>query len=558
MENAAYVIGLDYGTLSGRGILVRCADGHVMAEAVREYTHGVMNRQLPDGTRLPDNGWNLEHPADYLEVLDTVIPGLIRDSGADPDRIVGIGIDFTSCTMLPVDAGAVPLCMKEEFASRRNAYVKLWKHHGADAQAQKINRILDETGLGADVRFGGKCSSELMMPKVMETLQEDPQVYEAADEFLEAGDWLTRVLTSSRNRSSSMAGYKMWWNQEQGYPPESFFASLDGRLKDFISRKMPGKVCPMGSRIGRLNAEWAGRLGLREGTSVAPSIIDSHAGVPGSGVAASGQMMLVLGTSSVLAALSRTPFSGKGVMGGVRDAVVPGYYMFESGLACVGDLFAWYMTNMLPACVEREAKQTGKDLFRLLNEKAEKKKPGENGLLALGWWNGNKTPFVDAALSGSLMGMTLETRPEDIYRALIESTAFDTRVILDLFEAHGSRAEEIVASGGIAAKNPFLMQVYADICEKPIRVAASSQTAALGAAIYGALAAGEEEGGFSSYQEAVKRICPASDLVYSPNPAHIPTYRRLYGWFRKAARSMGDQNADLLHGLHGSRQGMIE
>lgn len=549
MAAETYTIGLDFGTLSGRGILVRCSDGEITAEAVKEYTHGVMTQVLPDGETPLDKEWALEDPADYLEVLDTVIPALLKDTNVDPDQIIGIGIDFTSCTMLPVDAQGVPLCMKQEYRKRRNAYAKLWKHHGADRQAQKINEILTEQGLETDVRFGGRCSSELMFPKAMETYQEDPELYAAADEFLEAGDWLTRLLTGGNKRSCSMAGYKLWWNRKDGYPSEGFFSAADKKLGRFIPEKIRGELCPVGTSAGELTAEWADRLGLRTGIAVAPAVIDSHAGAPGSGVASPSAMMLVLGTSSVLVAMSDRPFSGNGVLGGVDSAVVPGYFAYESGLACVGDLFDWYIRNMLPAAYVKAAEESSRDVYSVLNEKAERLAPGQSGILALDWWNGNKTPFVDAGLSGAIFGMTLETRPEEIYRALIEATAFATRTIAELYKEHGVQAEEIVASGGIARKNAFLMQIYADILGMRIKVAGTAQTAALGAAIYAALAAGKENGGYDSYEKAVEHMVPDFIRVYEPDAVRQGEYNKLYKLFQNYSKILGSEYRDMQHEL---------
>lgn len=534
-----YTIGLDYGTLSGRGVLARCSDGEILTSAVKEYTHGVMDQTLPDGkTQLPP-AWCLEYPADYVEVLDTVIPKLLKESGVAKEDIIGIGIDFTSCTMMPVDADAVPLCEKPEFVSRRNAYVKLWKHHGAQKQADQINELLEREGLTEDPRFGGKVSPELLIPKVMEILEEDPEIYEAADEILEAGDWLTRLLTGSHNRSCSMAGYKAWWNERDGYPEHEFYKKLNPALETFAEDKMPGKVCPIGKAIGTLTKEWADRLGLPQGIAVAPTLIDSHAGFPGSGIYSDRQMMLVLGTSSVMAALNKKPYAEKGICGAVRDALVPGYYALESGLAAVGDLFGWFVDEMTPASYKEEAEQEGLNLHAFLSKKAEQLKPGQSGVIALDWWNGNKTPFVNGELSGVLLGMTLHTKPEEIYRALIEATAFGTKRILDLYEANGASVEEIVVSGGIALKNPMLMQIYANVLGKTLKIAASDQAAALGSAVYAAIAAGKKAGGYDAYSEAVQHMSNVRENCYMPQEKYAEIYKKMYSIYCQFGDMMG-------------------
>lgn len=546
---AKYAIGLDFGTLSGRGVLVRCQDGKIMSKAVKEYTHGVMDRFLPDGkTKLPE-GSCLEYPGDYLEVLDFVIPSLIRNSRVKKEDIIGIGIDFTACSVLPIDQNAVPLCMKKEFSSRRNAYVKIWKHHSARDQGDRVNKILKELGINEEPRFGGTVSPELMVPKVMEIFEEDREIYDRADEIIEAGDWLTRLLTNSHSRSISMAGNKSWWEVPEGYPSEEIYDKLCPGLGRFAVEKMPGAICEIGQTIGKLCPEWASRLGLNPGVVVAPAIIDSHAGFPGSGIYRGDQVMLVLGTSSVVLALSKKPFSRKGVYGNVKNTVVPGYYSLESGLAAVGDLFGWFTDNMVPGSCAEQAKREKISIHELLSQRAGMLAPGESGLIALDWWNGNKTPFVNVNLFGVLMGMTLKTKPEEIYRTLIEATAFGARRILDIYEENDVDIKEIIASGGITHKNHFLMQIYADILGKNIRIAESDETAALGSAIYAALSAGTSQGGYDHYEEAVKHMCKNSQKTYIPNPEYTKQYDNLYNIYCQLENMLGGQGENLFHEL---------
>lgn len=544
-----YTIGLDYGTLSGRGVLVSCRDGRITASAEKAYTNGVMERQLMGGGGLLPDRWCLQYPTDYLEVLTFVIPKLLKESGVSGKDIIGIGIDFTSCTVLPTDAEQKPLCEQPRFRNRRNAYAKLWKHHGAQKQAEQINHVLKARGCLSDPRFGGKISSELMIPKVMETLQEDPEIYDAAFQFIEAGDWMTGILTNSNKRSCSMAGYKLWWNQEQGYPDSDFFRTLTPGLKNFVTEKLPGEVCSVGGKAGTLTKAWAKRLGLMEGIAVAPAMIDSHAGFPGSGICREGQMMMVLGTSSVMVALSRFPYSGKGILGAVKDAIVPGYYALESGLASVGDLFSWYIDNCVPAAYSQEAQKLHISLYQYLNSKAGKLQPGESGLLALAWWNGNKTPHVNGTLSGAIAGMTLATRPEHIYRALIEATAFGTRDIIELYENNGVKLDGISASGGISVKNPFIMQLYADILGKEIYVSNCTQTAALGSAMYAALSAGSACGGYDTYGEAVCNMKQTDEILYKPNARNMEKYKELYSLHKSFSDIMGTREKNIMNRL---------
>ncbi|KAK8839056.1 hypothetical protein M9Y10_032522 [Tritrichomonas musculus] len=545
-----YTIGLDYGTLSARGVLVRCCDGKIMSSASKTYPHGVIQDHLldPQVTLPPD--WCLQDPQDYIEAIEFIIPELVKQSKVEKTDIIGIGIDFTSCTILPIDSQATPLCVKPEFRGEKNAYVKLWKHHGAQKQANKINEILTKFKLSETPRFGGKISSELMVPKVLEMLEEAPHVYESAAEILEAGDWLTRILTNSNKRSCSMAGYKAWWNENDGYPDKSFFAQVDERLENFVDSKLPGQVCLIGQKIGELSVEWSERLGLKPGIAVAPTVIDSHAGFPGSGASCSDQMLLVLGTSSVAIALGDRAYSEKGVCGGVKDAIVPGFYALESGLASVGDLFEWFVDNFVPMRYYKEAEEKKMSIHELLSEKADKLMPGQSGLLALDWWNGNKTPFVDGNLSGELIGMTLSTKPEDVYRCLIEATAFGTRMIKEVYEGTGIHIKEVIASGGIASKNPLLMQIYSDVLNVEIKIADCDQAAALGSAIYAALSAGKDKGGFDHYDEAVKSMSKVKNCGFSPNPNSVQTYNQIYQIYKKLSMTAGQNERDILNDLH--------
>lgn len=549
MDNK-YVIGIDYGTLSGRSVLVSCRDGSIKASAVKSYAHGVMDEFLPGRTvKLPPD-FALEHPQDYLDVLESTIPAILKESGVNKQDIIGIGIDFTSCTMLPIDEIGVPLCFKPEWKDHPHSYVKLWKHHSAQKQADQINRILEEYNLSSEPRFGGRVSPELMIPKIMETFQCDRKVYDEAAEFLEAGDWLTRILTGSRQRSCSMAGYKAWWLPESRYPDLSFYEKIDSGLRNIISEKMNGNICGIGRQIGQLNEEWAKKLGLMPKISVAASIIDSHAGVPGSGICNKNQMMLVVGTSSVMVALSESSYAEKGICGAFKGGIVPGYYALESGLAAVGDTLGWFVDNCVPESYVNSARQKGIGIHDLLIQKASAYTPGQSGLLALDWWNGNKTPYVDGELTGVILGLNLRTKPEEIYRALIESTAYGTRMIMEIFENAGVPIKEIIASGGIANKNPLFMQIYADVLGKPVKLADSDQTAALGSAIYAALAAGKGNGGYDSYEEAVLSMSGQKELCYLPNQKNAKIYDLLYDEYCKAGKKMKETEDCILHHLH--------
>jgi L-ribulokinase len=537
-----YVIGLDFGTKSGRALVADAKTGETAGEAVRDYDHGVMDRFLPDGKTALGSEWALQHPQDYLDTLEYTVREAVSLAGISAGDIIGLSIDFTACTILPIDAASTPLCFLDKYKNRPHAYVKLWKHHAALSQTRRINEILAEKGLIDLPLYGGKVSSELFLPKVMQILEEDPEIYHAADTILEAADWLTLLLTGKKRRSFSMASYKAMWDGEK-YPSGKLLGAFNPGLERLVEEKMSAEIVPVGSRLGELNEEWAGRLGLFPGTAVGASVIDAHAGLPGCGITKPGRMMLIVGTSSVQAALSEKPYSGKGIMGGVKGGVkggiIEGYYALESGLAGVGDIFEWFITNAVPEQYRAMAKAEEKSLFRFLGELAEKKRPGESGLLALDWWNGNKTPYVNAGLSGVLIGCTMATRPEDIYRALIEATGFGTRAIMDAFKEAGLGINEIRACGGIAEKDAVLMRIYADITNREIKVSASGQTAALGAAMYASVAAGADRGGYRWIADAAAAMSRIRVQSFTPNPDNAEIYSALYGRYRELSGYFG-------------------
>lgn len=530
-----YVIGLDYGTLSCRAALVVCGTGEILADTVQPYKHQVMDQTLPDGKTKLSRNWALQHPQDYLDAMEITIKSVLEQTGICGECVIGIGIDFTSCTMLPIDKEGTPFCMKPGYESRPHAYVKLWKHHAAQYEADKINEILSRGQYREKYKIDEKVSSELLLPKAMQILDEDPQLYAEADQLLEAGDWLTRTLTGSGKRSASTAGYKAWWEEGRGYPEKGFYEAFDSRLQNFVEEKLKGEICPVDQAVGYLTEDWALRLGLCSGIAVAPAIIDSHAGVPGSGVLEKGQMMLVVGTSSVALALSDKSYYGKGIVGTVKNAIIPGYYALESGIAAVGDSLEWFVTNCVPESYYRQAEKEGKNIHTYLSQKAAELNPCESPVMALDWLGGNKTPYVDGSLMGGFYGITLQTKPEELYRALIEATAFGTRRIVESMEESGTKVQEVITSGGISKKNPFFMQIYADVLGLKLRVAENMQTAALGSAIYAAVAAGKEKGGYGTIAEAVRAMTRVEEPRYYPVKENQETYSRLYKKYKEMA-----------------------
>ena len=530
MSADKYAIGIDFGTESGRAVLVETKTGKEIAAAVYAYENGVIDERLPvDGAAVRlEPEWALQDPQDYIRTFQQTIPAVLSQAGVNPEDVIGIGIDFTACTMMPVRTDGTPLCSLPDYRRRPHAWVKLWKHHAAQPEADKINdtaRSLGETWLD---RYGGKISSEWFFAKAMQILNEAPEIYATADRLLEAADWVVWQLTGVEKRNSCTAGYKAMWSKREGYPPDAFFRELDPRLEKIIDEKMARTIYPIGAKAGELTAQAAAWTGLRQGTAVAVANVDAHVSVPAATVTEPGRMVMIMGTSICHMLLGKEERRVEGMCGVVEDGIIPGLFGFEAGQSGVGDIFAWFLNNCIPADYQDEARERTMDIHQLLEEKAAMQKPGQHGLLALDWWNGNRSVLVDVDLSGLLIGATLGTKAEDIYRALIEATAYGTRVIIEAFEKNGVPVEELVACGGLPEKNKLLMQIYADVTGRNFKISASKQTPALGSAMFGAVAAGSRAGGYDTIFEAARRMARLKDEVYQPIPANRKIYDRLF------------------------------
>ncbi|MCY7917125.1 ribulokinase [Bacillus vallismortis] len=538
----AYTIGVDFGTLSGRAVLVHVETGEELAAAVKEYRHAVIDTVLPKtGHKLPRD-WALQDPADYLEVLETTIPALLEQTGVEPKDIIGIGIDFTACTILPVDRTGQPLCMLPEYEEEPHSYVKLWKHHAAQKHADRLNQIAEEEGEAFLQRYGGKISSEWMIPKVMQIAEEAPHIYEAADRIIEAADWIVYQLCGSLKRSNCTAGYKAIWSEKAGYPSDEFFGKLNPLMKTITNDKLAGSIHSVGERAGGLTEKMAQLTGLLPGTAVAVGNVDAHVSVPAVGITEPGKMLMIMGTSTCHVLLGEDVHIVPGMCGVVDNGILPGYAGYEAGQSCVGDHFDWFVKTCVPQAYREEAEEKNMGIHELLSEKANLQAPGESGLLALDWWNGNRSTLVDADLTGMLLGMTLLTKPEEIYRALVEATAYGTRMIIETFKESGVPIEELYAAGGIAEKNPFVMQIYADVTNMDIKISGSPQAPALGSAIFGALAAGKENGGYDDIKEAAAHMGKMKDISYTPNAENAAVYEKLYAEYKELVHYFGKEN----------------
>ncbi|MEK0315221.1 ribulokinase [Cohnella sp. 56] len=530
--SAKYAIGVDYGTQSGRAVLVDLANGHEIADHVTPYPHGVIDEKLPGSGLELGHDWALQHPDDYLEVLRRSVPAVLQASGVSPEDVIGLGIDFTACTMLPVDASGTPLCLTPEWQDNPHGWVKLWKHHAAQDEADRLNAIAAERGERFLPRYGGKISSEWMIAKVWQILNEAPEVYEATDRFTEATDWVISQLTGEFVRNSCTAGYKSIWHKQEGYPSPDFFKALDPRLESLTATKLRGDIKPLGTKAGELTAEMAALTGLKAGTAIAVGNVDAHAAVPAVGVVDEGKLVMAMGTSICHMLLGKEEVEVEGMCGVVEDGIIEGYLGYEAGQSAVGDIFEWFVEEAVPAYVKEAAEKEGVGVHQWLTERAAQYKPGETGLVALDWWNGNRSVLVDTNLTGVVVGYTLLTKPEELYRTLLEATAFGTRTIIDAFHNNGVPVHEVYACGGLPQKNALLMQIYADVTNREIKVADSKQTPAVGAAMFGAVAAGAAKGGYDSVVDAAKAMARVREETFKPIPDNVAVYERLYAEYR--------------------------
>ena len=511
----ALVVGVDFGTLSGRTLVVRVEDGAELGSAVHAFTHGVVDERLPTtGVRLPPD-WALQVPSDYIDVLRISVPEAIEAAGVDPADVIGMATDFTACTMVPTTDEGTPLCELPHFAGRPHAYVKLWKHHAAQGQAVRINDLAAKRGESWLPRYGGFISSEWEFAKGLQVLEEDPEVYAAMKHWVEAADWIVWQLTGTYTRNACTAGYKAI-RQDGKYPSREFLAELNPGFADFVAGKVDRPIIDLGDRAGSLSAQAAEWTGLPEGIAVAAGNVDAHVTNPAGQAIEPGQMVAIMGTSTCHTMNSDQLHEVPGMCGVVDGGITKGLWGYEAGQSGVGDIFGWFVHNSVPEAYAAEARSRGIGLHELLTEKAAAQQVGEHGLLALDWHSGNRSILVDHELSGMIVGQTLATKPEDIYRALIEATAFGARTVVEAFNHAGVPVREFVVAGGLI-KNAFLMQIYADVLNMPLSVVSSEQAPALGSAIHAAVAAGA----YPDVAAASAVMGRAEKNVYRPIKANV-------------------------------------
>ncbi|WP_307869169.1 ribulokinase [Nocardiopsis sp. B62] len=541
------VIGIDFGTLSGRAVVVRVSDGAELGTAEHAYRHGVITDRLPDHGDPLEPESALQDPDDYREVLRRAVPAALRESGISPEQVIGVGTDFTSCTVLPVTADGTPLCELTDLADRPHAWPKLWRHHAAQPEADEINALAAERGESWLPRYGGRISSEWQFAKALQVLRDDPDVYERTARWIEGADWIVWELCGHETRNVSSAGYK-GIHQDGAWPSRDFLAALDPRFTDFVSERLEHPLSQLGERAGGLTARAAAWTGLPEGTPVAVGNIDAHVTAATARTTGPGRMLAIMGTSTCHVMNSEVLAEVPGMCGMALGGITPGMWGYEAGQSGVGDIFGWFVDTHVPPAYHEEAAAKGVSVHELLSDRAARAAVGEHGLVALDWHSGNRSVLVDHSLSGVLVGMTLATRPEDVYRALVEATAFGTRTIVEAFTGAGIPVHDFTVGGGMV-RNPFVLQVYADVLNRPLRVVDTEHSCAVGAAIHAAVAAGAHPDVHAA-SEAMGRV--RADTV-DPDPKRAATYDSLFAIYTELHDHFGRGGSDSLRRLRALR-----
>jgi len=538
-----FTVGIDFGTLSGRAVITRLSDGEIVGEAVHPYEHGAMDRVLTagDGSELPPD-FALQVPDDYLQVLRIAVPQAVTASGVAPSDIVGIGVDFTSATVIFADDDGLPMCEIDQFRNEPHAYAKLWKHHGAQEQAHRIVALAKERGETWLARYGGDLSSELLMPKALETLEKAPSVYAQASQIVDAVDWITWQLTGTLSYAAGDSGYKRMY-QDGRYPSPEFLAALNPGFANVFTDKMTSPVLPLGARVGGLSATAAAWTGLIEGTAVASGNIDAHVHAVSVNAVRPGQLTAILGTSTCWVLSAEEYRDVPGIFGAVDGGIVAGAWGYEAGQSAVGDMFDWFTANCVPQQYADAAKAAGVHLNDYLMSLTEEREVGESGLVALDWFNGNRSILIDSDLSGLVVGQTLRTTAPEVFRALVEASAFGARMIIDNFEAHGVPITDVTAAGGLL-NSAAIMQLYADALRRPLSVASVSQAGAQGSAIYAAVAAGE----YPDIVAAAAAMGRVRHDAYRPDPDRAARYDQLYAQYTELYQLFG-KGTGVMHRL---------
>jgi len=553
-----YTIGINFGAESVTALLVDVSNGNETASSNCPYANGIIRDMLPNTEIELDEGWALQHPRDYIDALKRTVPKLLKESQIEPSQVIGIGTAFVGSTLIPTTADGTPLALIEDHADEPHAWPKHCQHQAAEEKAQRLTQLaIDRFETFLD-RYGGKINPDWFFPKVWEIYDDSSSIYNAADRLIEASDWIVWQLTGVESRNICAAGYKALWSKSEGFPLETFFSAMDSDLTNVVDDKMMREITPMGKQVGELTEEAAQWMNLEPGIPVATGVLSKHAAVPAATVAEPGKMAINLGDEFFHMILSNKEYRVPGMCGMVEDGVIPGLFAYEACQAGGSDHFSWFINNTVPERNIKEARENNLSISQLMQEKAAALKPAESGLVALDWWAGNRSILVDKELTGLILGYSLQTKPEEIYRAMLEATAFGTRKIFETFIASGVPINDIIIAGGESLSNTLLLNILANVSRTEIKIANSQNTSALGAAMYAAVAAGESRGGYSTIQDASKKMAHLSSKSYIPNNNDKKTYNRLYSEYTLLHDYFGYGHNNAMKRLNNLRTNILE
>lgn len=552
---SCYTIGVDFGNNSGRAVLVDVSTGEVVKSATYDYYYGIMSKNFIDGMPLP-NKFALAHPQDFLDVLSNVVREVISEISLSD--IIGIGIDCSSCSMLPVTSDGTPLCFLNEFKNNPHAYVKLTMHTSAIKEAKKLT----STALNRNEKFisiiNNSISPEMMLSKILETYNEAPEVYNAAAHFVEVADWLVWRLTGNNIHNSYSAAYKSFWTKEDGYPSKDYFKAIDEGFENVIADKLSATIKPAGTLAGTITRQGSRLCGLNSGTAVSVASPDLLSCVPAVKMYSSNKMIAVMGKSTIFMVLADKSPTIKGLSGPSTDSVFENTISYKGKQECVGETYSWFLNNYIPPEYLENAKKEGRNTHSYMAQQMMKLKPGENGILALNWLRGNKSVLENPNLSALFVGLTPDSKTEHLYRAIIEGMAFDTRRIIDVFEAASIEIDTFFGVGTIAERNAFIMQLYADILKTPIKVAGSPLAPAIGSAIFASVAAGVANGGYKTIADASKVMGTLKPTTYYPILENSNIYDKMYEQYVKLYNMFSSREDNIMTNLKNIQQEVMQ
>lgn len=520
------------------------------------YPSGIIDSELPgSGTKLPD-AWALQDPDDYISVQRSLVSALLRDTGIAPESVAAMGIDFTNCTMLPAKSDGTALCQMPEYREDPHSWVKLWKHHAAERYAKMLRETAQERQEPWLARYGNTVSGEWLFPKILQIYFEDREIYDAADIFIEAVDWVVMQMTEQLVRSSATLGVNAFWSEDDGYPGDEYFSAVDPGFGATIRQKLVGRILPVGSAAGHLSARFAAKLGLTENTVVSIGHGDSEVAACGLGVTEPNKMIMVMGTSQCYQYMSAEFRPFPGLCAVVKDGMIPGYYAYEAGQCAVGDIYDWFVRELAPAEYIAEAGKNGQSIYQYMNDRARAVPVGSSGLVALDWLNGNRSLLMNYDLTGLILGLTIRTKPEEIYKALVESTAFGARAIIEAFRDNGLAVNEIIATGGLALKAPYVVQTFADVIGTEIHVCSGSDAGALGSAVCAAVAFDNAATGRLDFTAAAGRLVHQHSETYTPDSVNHSVYNELYAVYKCLSKTMGETVGSPMEKLREIKSGL--